>query len=326
MGLEKLQHLFDISNDFFQPTFTIFENAIVVSHKKVGTRFFSNIASYPIWHWEYNNQYDISLMNYDSDNQSNIDDRLYLNTKFSKYFSHINFGEGHESTCNNYDEFFEKNGVKDINEFIFNNPKDMYIVIRNPIERFLSGITQILGYYLDDILTTDSEFKKLKQHIDITDSEIKNVKEYYHNIFNTFTPIQNSPLDMDATVKIMFYIIEHNSKLYFRDIHTRNYLFGFKEFIYEMKDTSKIKILDLEECRSKSAFKLFSNWRSDVNLMDVYKEKQNHILSNKIIYNKVIDKVLDNTYTLTTVFKYLNSEYNDYTYLKNTSLYMPILK
>ena len=54
-------HMIGISNNFYEPTYTIFDNAIVLAHKKTGTRFFAHMASYPINHWQKNYQYDVCM-------------------------------------------------------------------------------------------------------------------------------------------------------------------------------------------------------------------------------------------------------------------------
>ena len=40
----RAEHMIGISNNFYEPTYTIFDNAIVLGHKKTGTRFFAHMA------------------------------------------------------------------------------------------------------------------------------------------------------------------------------------------------------------------------------------------------------------------------------------------
>ena len=112
----------------FEPTVNIFDKAVVVCFQKVGTRFFLFLSNYPKQLNEVYNQYQINL-SYDSVS----DNRLELNTLFGNFSTSINFIKEHENSCHNYDSFFGKNGVVDMNGFLLNNPKDMYFVIRDEL-------------------------------------------------------------------------------------------------------------------------------------------------------------------------------------------------
>jgi hypothetical protein len=319
---ENPTHIIGISNNFYEPTFTIFDNAIVVGHKKTGTRFFAHMASYPIEHWKNNHQYDMCMLRIDGSN-NNSDDRCYLETLFGKYYVSINFGEGHDDTCPNYDLFFEKNGVKNITEFIFNNEKDIYLIIRNPSNRFLSGIIQVLGIYIDEMLGVESEQLRLKRHIDITDDEIKNVKTHFNEVFNVHHPKQNSKLNKEAVSKIISYILQHYPHLYLQDIHTQNYLAGVKELLYNIKDKSKVKILDLDDCRKKQAFQIFNKWTNSQNYMEIYDNLNEYVLSNRIIYDYIF-KYGENDNNILSVRNYLNVEYAHYESLKNSEFFVKL--
>ena len=315
-------HMIGISNDFYEPTYTIFDNAIVLSHKKTGTRFFAHMASYPINHWEENYQYDVCMLRCDEDEHIK-DERCYVDTLCGKYVAPILFGEGHDRTWPDYDSFFKNNGVVNMNQFMFENPKDMYLVIRNPIDRFLSGIVQVFGAYVDEIMCLTEERNRIKKHIDITDNEIDNVKIYLNDVFNVHHPDTNSKLDKIAVSKIIGYIIEHYPTLYLQDIHTRNYLFGVKEMVYNIKDKSKIKIIDLADCRSKKSFQLFNNWTNTKDYMPIFNDIKEYALSNKIIYDYIL-KYNKNENIILIIRNYLNAEFTHYKALKNSQFFIKL--
>lgn len=319
-----INNLIGVSNNFYEPTYTIFDNAIVLNHKKTGTRFFAHMASYPINHWEINHQYDFCILNIDG-SQYDGDERCIIKTLLLDYHVNINFGEGHDTTCPNYDTFFEKNGVKNLEEFMFENPKPIYAVIRNPIERFLSGIVQVFGIYVDTMLVLDDEKIRLKRHIDITDDEIKNIKTYFNDVFNLHHPNEESKnkLSKIAVSKIISYILQHYPHLYLMDIHTQNYLFGLKELIYNIKDKTKLKIIDLGDCKSEKAFELFNTWSNNQNYNSIFKNMKDYVLSNKIIYDFIF-KYDDNTNNILAIRNYLNSESIHYESLKKSEFFLKL--
>lgn len=313
-----------ISNNFFEPTFTIFDNAIVMGYKKTGSRFFAHMASYPINHWEENYQYDVCLLRVD-DWDTKKDERVYIDMLTGRYYASIIFGEGHDKTCPDYDTFFQKNGVKNMNEFIFENKKDIYIIIRNPVDRFFSGLVQILGAYIDEVMCLSEETERLKRLSDITDDEILNVKTYFNDVFNVHHPNMksNKKLNKLALSKIIAYILQHYPHLYLGDIHTQNYLFGVKEIIYNIKDKTKIKILDLEDCKSKKAFELFNTWSDDKNFDSIYDNLKDYVLSNKIIYDNIF-KYGEHNNNILSIRSYLNAEFAHYQSLKNSKLFVKL--
>jgi hypothetical protein len=315
-------HMIGISNNFYEPTYTIFDNAIVLGHKKTGTRFFAHMASYPINHWEVNHQYDVCMLRIDN-SEGDKDKRCYIDTMCGRYITSILFGEGHDTTCSDYDTFFLKNGVSDMNEFMFNNHKNMYIVIRNPVDRFLSGIVQVFGAYVDEVMCLTEERTRIKRHIDINDSEIDNVKLYLNDVFNLHHPDTNSKLDKVAVSKIIGYIIQHYPNLYLQDIHTQNYLSGVKEILYNIKDKSKVKIIDLEDCRKKSAFKLFNTWSDTKDFTPIFNNLKDYALSNKIIYDYIF-KYNENQNNILSIRNYLNTEYTHYDSLKNSQFFIKL--
>lgn len=316
------ENKFAISTVFFEPTYTIFDNAVVLNYKKSGTRFFAHMAAYPYNYWQENNhQYDMCFSRKQFD--SSDDTRNYLNFDFGTYYANINFEqEGYINTPNNYNSFYDNYGVSDINNFVLNNPKNLYVVIKNPIDRFLSGLVQILDVYLREQLISDVEKERLQKFVDITDFEIEHIKSNFDKMFNQFAEnIQYDALDMSLVAKVLNFIIQYNTNYWMKDMHTQNCLHAVKEIIYNNIDKNKIKIISLEHCKSKRAFRLFDSWNNEKSVFDMYNEKSKYVMSNKIIYDCIYkyDFSQDNREILSN---YLKDEYSHYSSLIQSKMYL----
>jgi hypothetical protein len=319
----KLQtHIARSSNYMFEPTISIFDKAVVVCFQKVGTRFFLFLSNYPKQLNESYNQYQINV-SYDRA----FDDRLKLNTLFTDFSTSMNFIKEHENSCYNYDTFFEKNGVVDMNGFMFNNPKDMYFVIRGPMSRFLSGITQIAAPYVSELITQPDERSRIKSLSDITDEEIDSIYNNFNHYFNAedeFSEENLSNVDMNILIKIILYIIKYRPHLYFYDAHTQNYLGNYKELIASMSDKSKVKIIDLSDCKKESAYELFNTWSDSIDYKPASKQTSGHVVSNKKLYNHIISKLNDDDTISQSLYYFLSSEYKEYTQLKNSKYFIKL--
>ena len=317
----KLQtHIAQSANYMFEPTINIFDKAVVVCFQKVGTRFFLFLSNYPKSLAEVYNQYQINF-SYDRP----YEDRLRLNTSFSNFSTTINFIKEHENSCYNYDTFFEKNGVIDMNEFMLNNPKDMYFVIRDPMSRFLSGITQVAAPYVSELITQPEERIRIKSLSDITDTEIDQIYNNFNHYFNAndeFSEENLSNVDMNILIKIILYIIKYRPHLYFYDAHTQNYLASYKELIYNISDKNKVKIIDLSDCKKESAYNLFDSWSDEINYKSAFNKTTGHVVSNKKLYNHIISKLNEDDTITQTLYYFLSAEYKEYTELKNSKYFI----
>jgi hypothetical protein len=130
-------------------------------------------------------------------------------------------------------------------------------------------------------------------------------------------------LDKIAVSKIIGYLIQHYPNLYLQDIHTQNYLFGVKEILYNIKDKSKVKIMDLADCKSKQAFELFNTWTNTKDFMPIFKNIKEYALSNKIIYDYIF-KHNKNENTTSTIRNYLNAEFTHYESLKTSEFFIKL--
>jgi hypothetical protein len=318
------RHLSQAPNYMFEPTVNIFDKSVVVCYQKVGTRFFLFLSNWPKSISQTYNQYQI---NFNLLNNTTSDARLNLNTLFGNFETTISFIEEHKNSCYDYDTFFSKNNVSNINNFFLENPKDMIFVIRNPIKRFLSGITQVASAYISELITKSDEREKIKSLSNITDLEIDSIYNNYNHYFNEYDEFSEnnlSNIDIDIFIKIIVYILNHKSNLYYYDVHTQNYLSKFKELMYNISDKSKIKIIDLEDCNKKSAYTFFNNWSDDIDYISAYDNTKGHVVSNKKLYNR-IDFILNNENILSqSLYHFLQEEYKNYIELRNSKYFIKL--
>lgn len=306
----------------FQYIVNVFDKSNVICQPKVGSRFFLFLSNWPKNINEVYNQYQIDL-NYSYKNNN----ELQLNTLFNTFDATITFIKEHENSCNNYNDFFSKNNVNNINEFFLENSKDMYFVIRNPVKRFLSGLSQVASAYVSDYITQPDERARIKMFSNITDLEIDNIYNNYNDYFNEYDEFSESVLskiNIDIFVKIIVYILNHKSELYYYDAHTQNYLNKYKELIYNIKDKSKVKIIDLEDCSKKSAYDLFNTWSDNIDYTNAYYNTTGHHVSNKKLYNYIDFILTDVTNVYHSPYNFLSDEINQYNELKNSKYFIKL--
>jgi hypothetical protein len=316
------KHL-EMSSDYrFECNVNIFDKAIVMCQPKVGSRFFLFLSNWPKNINETYNQYQINLS---YGNES--DNRLKLNNLFTNFKTSISFIEDHKNSCYDYDTFFSKNNINNMNEFFLENPKDMYFVIRNPIKRFLSGISQVASAYVSECITQIDERERIKRLGNLTDLEIDNVYNNYNDYFNEFTQFSEDSLakiDVQIFVKIVLYIINHAPHLYQYDNHTDNYLFKYKELIYNVSDKTKVKIIDLEDCTKKSAYDLFNTWSDDIDYSNAYYNTNGHTVSNVKLYNHIDFILKGETPQSQVIYNFLSNEIKEYNELKNSKYFVKL--
>jgi hypothetical protein len=236
----------------------------------------------------------------------------------------IRFVEEHKNSFNTVESFLENNGGS-MNNFFLNNKKDIYFVIRNPKKRFLSGITQVAASYVMHLLKESDEKNKIKSLTDITDSEIDYIYNNYDLYFNDKEELDEGSLsinDINIFIKIILYIIQHKPNLYYYDAHTQNYLSNYKELIYNIKDKNKIKIIDLEDCKKKSAYELFNTWSDNVDYIQAYNNTEGHVISNKKMYKYIEETLNDNSLFTESLYNFLLTEMKEYKELKNSKYFI----
>jgi hypothetical protein len=327
--LESLDQLVDIrqknnlfaeicnsQNEIFEPTITSFKNAIVINYKKVGTRFFETISSWPQQGEDkISNQIDIRFL-------KNIEGGLQP-TKLLNGGMIANPFEGtytpFKTKWNNIEEFFEYHDVKNWDEFLFKNPKEIIFVVRNPVQRFLSGVSQVMAGFMNENIKIEDEREDLKKNSgpeNLTDLEIRTLMRSFNN------PKHMNHIENEISAKVTTYILKYRWDQLLKDIHTDNYLVAFSNWINQIEDKSKIKIINLEDCKTKEALSFFNYLRGDTELESMWADKNNFIDSNKKIYNSVA-KSLMKTETFFWV-RYLKHEIHNFIDLLNSEHYIDL--
>lgn len=120
-------------------------------------------------------------------------------------------------------------------------------------------------------------------------------------------------------------ILKENWKDILSDIHTVNYLENYKEFIYNIKDKSKVKIIDLSHLKSKKSCDFFCKLRGDDDILPIYENINNHVDSNKKLYSSLYSLYEDIEPNDSTVIQYLKTEYIHYLDLKSSKYFVPLV-
>lgn len=307
------------SSYMFEPTVSIFDKSVVFCYQKVGTRFFLFLSNWPKSINQTYNQYHINIA-YESTNDLN----LRLNTEFNEYSTWINFLEEHKNSCYGHESFLQKN-EGNMNNFFFNNSKDLYFVIRDPLERFLSGITQVASSYISEMIMQEDEKIRIKKFTNLTNEQIENIYKNYNHYFNSdneFSEQNMSNIDLDIFTNIVMYIIKYRAELYIYDAHTQNYLQKYKEFIYNIKNKNKVKIIDLKDCKKDSAIKLFNTWSDTIDYTSAFENTNGHIVSNKKLYKYIISKMNSDDSISQSLYFFLVSELKEYNELRRSKYFL----
>jgi hypothetical protein len=319
-NLEK--HITMFSNYNFTPVINIFDKSIVITYPKVGSRFFLFLSNYPKSLNDVYNQYQLNI-HYGYD----VNPKLNLNTKLLQLTTSIDFIDEHKNSCYDYETFFSKNAVDNMYQFIFENEKDIYFVIRNPLDRFLSGIIQVVALYIHEMITEECERTLIKSLCDISDTEIDEIYKNYDLYFNEYDEFNKNDIDninIDIFLKILIYIINHKQHLYYYDVHTQNYLFRYNELICNIDNKNKIKIIDLYDCKKQSAYELFNNWSDTIDYKPAFHQTKGHIISNKKLYNHIVSILNNDSVISQNFYIYLANEIRQYNELKKSKYYINI--
>jgi len=331
---------------YFEPTINSFKNAILINYKKVGTRWMGMVGSLPS---DFNHdklQLDlyISTEPIGSSNFSDFNNRVSqqnkLSTEMGDVYVHTFFdvqelnkliGEpprDEEAGFIRFSstlDFFKYEGVKSWNELFFENPhKDIVLLIRNPLERYISGCVQVLYHIIDEMPTNQEMRDELKFYVDMNDSELKNL----HKFLRTQDFVQNmdlSSLNYTAVKKVLKYIVDKRTDLIFQDVHTQNYLKNYIDFIHHIKDKSRIKIIDLSQCSNQKAIKFFDELRGDTELSNTSNTLLKFKESNKPIYKFFIDEYVNSDdFVNSSPRFFIEPEYNMYIQLLNSPYFVDL--
>ena len=268
-------------NDIFEPTINVFKNGIVINHQKVGTRFLEKVVSTnTMYSTTDSNQimFQIKRDSYKKSILTHID--YHMGTRYVIAPWHDRSKKEIVDTYKNWKDdlsFLESNGVTSYTDFFFNNPKDIYFIIRSPIHRFFSGVLEILAVEPEGI-----------------------------------------------TLERFRHIIMNNWRTIFEDIHTVHYLEHIKEMIYNVKDKSKIKIIDLSHLKSEKACQFFCDLRDDLRVRKIYNNIDNNVDSNKELYSQFYSLYSNEDLETASFVRYLKTEYFYYQELKNSQYFLDL--
>ena len=318
-----------LSHVVFEPTLTIFDNVIVLNYKKVGTRFFHVLAELPSTSNDiFNNskQIDIKFVKIDGIVPNDKYNQIFK-TKLINYLIEFDF-EHHDGEWKDADSFLKYNNVENITDFFKKNKKPFIFVVRNPVERFFSGATQILKSFCKENLADRNEQIKIQKIIDISDEEFKiilnNSDKFFAENFNQRLEWGHDTTEgIEPFVKILLYVLEYKWDLIMQDVHTETYLDIVKSLIIEMDDT-KNKIIDLKQCNTKSAFEFFDTFTNDFIYSTDYDKIIKSKQSNTHIYDFLVKIHNGEIHTMEAIPHLLKKEYSYYKELINSSYFYNI--
>lgn len=338
-------------NTYFQPTLSTFKNAIVLNYKKVGTRFMGLISSMPESFNLDKYQLDLYFHTHERPELKKGNNETYLvsndfGTKNYVYTSfdvwenemlNLNGDIEPDQTLRNYEgfnkfkttsEFLNYENVKSINELLFENPhKDIVLVLRNPIRRYITGAVQILYATVEQIPYDELLRNDIKYFTQISDDSLRELHKILrrNDVFSNPKVIEQ--IDKEVLSKLLYYIVEKRPDYMFQDIHTQNYLRFYIDFINKIKDKTKIKIIDIDDCSSKGAYNFFDMIRGDNVVSNTFDPQQIKSESNKPLYNFFAKNFLgSDDFWRTSMRFYLEYEYYNYELLINSPYYIDLKK
>jgi len=310
-------------NELFEPTITSFKNAIVVNYKKAGTRFFNSISSFPDKNDRKKYQIDFKFL-------TNPNEDYYPTSLLGGGFMldpFIGNAQYTNTIWKNLDNFFEYHNCKGWDDFLFRNEKDIIFVVRNPVKRFFSGLSQIFAMFVNEDIKKDSERKHLIQNSGpdfFTHEQVRKIMRCFWSGHPGSNDTIKDP-EIDALyAKVVHYILHHRWDLILQDVHTENYLLAFIDWIDRIENKNKIKIINLDECKTGNSFLFFDSLRGDDLVSTIlFFDKDNLIDSNTNIYNKTLERLekCDKTFFW---IKYLKNEINLYINLLNSKYFVDL--
>lgn len=317
----------------FEPTFTFFDNTIVVNYKKSGSRFFEILCKAPIGS-PYVDEPDGDKFSTQLDTQfilqsEHIKKYNILNLKGVDY--RIEFNIHQRSSLVKFDTYgdvLENAGVMSIDEMLRNPKKKLTFVIKNPIDRFFSGMIQILIMYVTEYLKDETERNRLKRYTGLNDSDIKYIwkrsNTFFSEDFHNKLHLKHDTLEgIDKFITICKYLFENRFDLILQDIHTESYLDSMK-FLIDGIENENYQIIDIEDCHSKNAYELFDGFSNTIkysNYFDVLSSKK---YTNRHLYDFLYE-LYDGPYgTLTAATHLLKKENSYYQILKSSKNFVSL--
>ncbi len=323
----------------FEPTVSVFDGGLVINYKKVGTRFIREFASG-------------GSMEQDTKNKQ-IDFIIHLNPRFDIrynnkihyrwltrhiyapwHYSEHGFDNGHLADSfekwKNDESFLADMGVESYTELFFENKKDIIFIIRNPLDRFFSGVTQCTLAYLTGLEASVSETEYLKEMTGFSDEKLQKMITLFTQGVHLRENSGYVPLVADEDMITLFrFILKYKWDLIISDIHAEPYLVHFREWINNIKDYSKVKVVDLAHLRTSTAELFFSKLANNED--GLYRKTINHQSkeSNTWLYDAIKDAYNKNKFfeysfgnPTSLIDEYLKHEYLTYLELLNSPFYI----
>lgn len=313
----------------YSPMVTVFDKSVFVQYKKAGTRYISGISSYPLSEVKDCFQLELFIqtqpmmgtdLSMDIENYkivSSIYD-LYAFTSFDHAKDHIVEIEKFKKFTSTK-EFLDYTNVLNFTQFFFENPRDLYFVIRNPIERFLSGVIQILLSGVNETILNEKTREDIKYYTKITDRELKDAMKIFDKTNSDLYHLNEIPKNI--LFPIMEYFIEKKIDITFTDTHTENYLHYFKDWMYDVKDKNKIKIIDISQFSTNTAKKMITSLNTNIVENDAFDLIEPFKSSNKKVYQDFLSEYATKNLTF---FNYLKSEIQIYNSLIDSKFFVDL--
>lgn len=328
-----LKRIDDLSFVTFEPTFTFFDNTTVINYKKVGSRFFETLCKAPIGS-PYSDEPEIENYTTQIDARFMLlphhqTDYNILNLKGADYLVEFDCANvRNKFNSDDYSDILKYAGSHDINSLLKNPSKKITFVIKNPLDRFLSGAIQIMITYIQESLKDEGERNKLKKYTGLTDSDIKYVwkrsdiffSEQLHHI------IQRNDEELegvDKFIKICVYILETRFDLLLQDIHSENYLDNIK-FLVDAVENDNYQIIDIDDCTTRKAYKLFDTFSNTIQYSKWYEELSFKRHSNKHIYQFLYNLYTNDNSQLEAIPHLLKKENIYYQILKSSKHFVSL--
>lgn len=288
------------ANRIFEPTVSIFNKGLVISYKKVGTRFLRTVASGGVELCDTDNKQIDFIISREPiiDPSKSIGNKI--NYKFSSRYitapwhTEDKLAQSFPRWKNDTD-FLRDMGVKSYTELFFENEKDIIFVVRNPLERFFSGVIQCTSAYFYMLQELPDEYDFYKEATGFSDDVIKIFSHLYRNTqFNDSQLLHSLPIEF--IISTYKYMLHRRWHLLTSDIHVQPYLVHFSELMHNIKDTSKIKIVDLKHMRSEKSIKFLSDIYENKE-EGIYREHAEHVIrQSKMETNYAISRKLADAY------------------------------
>lgn len=323
-------NIFQYENTYiYSPMVTVFDKSIFVQYKKVGTRYISGIASYPLSEVQECYQLELFIQTQPMmgiDLSMDIENYKIGSSIYDSYaFTSFDLAKDHVVEIEKFKkftstkEFLDYTNVSNFTQFFFENPRDLYFVVRNPIERFLSGIVQILLSGVNETILNEKTREDIKYYTKITDRELKDAMKIFDKTNSDVYHLNEIPKNI--LFPIMEYFIEKKIDSTFTDSHTENYLHYFKDWMYDVKDKSKIKIIDISQFSTNTAKKMITSLNANIVENNAFDLIERFKSSNKEIYENFLGEYATKNLTF---YNYLKSEMQIYNSLIHSKFFVDL--